>query len=110
MDLDSLTILDLGVGLSLVGGERSIGSDVGRGGDGSGVGETLVDLLSSVNLSNLFFDQLVTLLADVDDLGARDDELGDLSKNLLGDLSGGLVLGKGIWVSQRVVCVVMSAQ
>lgn len=74
------------------------------------VRQTLVDLLSSVNLGNLFFDQLVTLLADVDDLGARDDELGHLSKNLLGDLSGGLVLGEGIWVSQRVVCVVMSAQ
>lgn len=40
LDLDSLAILDLGTGLSLVGGERSVGSDVGRGGDGGGVGET----------------------------------------------------------------------
>lgn len=40
LDLDSLAILDLGTGLSLVGGERSVGSDVGRGGDSGGVGET----------------------------------------------------------------------
>jgi hypothetical protein len=40
LDLDSLAILDLGTGLSLVGGERSVGSDVGRRGDGGGVGET----------------------------------------------------------------------
>jgi hypothetical protein len=103
LDLDGLTILNLGAGLSLVGGKRSVGSDVGRGGDGSGVGETLVDLLSSVDLGNLFLDELVSLLADIDNLGARNNELGNLSKNLLRDLSSGLVLCEGIWVSQSVI-------
>lgn len=40
LDLDSLAILDLGAGLSLVGCERSVGGDVGRRGDGGGVRET----------------------------------------------------------------------
>lgn len=103
LDLDSLAILDLGAGLSLVGGERSVGGDVGRRGDGGGVGETLVDLLSSVDLGDLFLDELVSLLADIDNFGSRNDELGNLGKNLLRDLSSGLVLGEGIWVSQRVI-------
>lgn len=67
--------------------------------------QTLVDLLSSIDLANLLLDQLITLLADLDNFGARDDQLGDLGENLLGDLGSCLVLGKGIWVSQRVICI-----
>jgi hypothetical protein len=103
LDLDGLAILNLGAGLSLVGGERSVGGDVGRRGDSGGVRETLVNLLSSVDLGDLFLDELVSLLADIDNLGSRNDELGNLSKNLLRDLSGGLVFGEGIWVGQRVI-------
>lgn len=75
LDLDGLSLLDLDTGLSLVGGKGSIGSDVGRGGDRGGVGEALVDLLASVDLGNLLLDQLITLLANVDNLGAGDDQL-----------------------------------
>lgn len=65
--------------------------------------QTLGDLLASVDLGDLLLDQLVALLADVDDLGAGDDELGHLGQDLLGDLSSGLVLGEGVGVIQRVV-------
>lgn len=62
-----------------------------------------MDLLSSVHLGNLFLDELVSLLADIDNLGARNDELGYLSKNLLRDLSSGLVLCEGIGVGESVI-------
>lgn len=64
---------------------------------------TLVNLLASVDLGDLFLNELVTLLADLDNLGAGDDELGDLGQDLLGNLSGGLVLGQGIGVTQSVI-------
>jgi hypothetical protein len=52
LDLDGLAILNLGAGLSLVGGKRSVGSDVGRGGDGSGVGETFGAALAMLSNSD----------------------------------------------------------
>lgn len=64
---------------------------------------TLGDLLASVDLGDLLLEQLVAGLADLDILGARDDKLGHLGQDLLGDLSGGLVLGESIGVAQRVV-------
>lgn len=65
---------------------------------------TLDNLLSAVDLGKLLFHQLVTLLADLDNLCAGDAELGDLSQDLLGDLTSGLVLGQSIRVTQRVIC------
>lgn len=103
LDLDGLTGLDLDSSLLLVGGQGSVGGDETGGRDGSGVGEALGDLLAAVDLGKLLLDELVALLADVDDLLAGGNELGDLSKDLLRDLSGGLVLGEGIGVVEGVV-------
>ena len=64
---------------------------------------TLVDLLSAVDLGNLFLNELVALLADGDNLLAGDTELGNLGEDLLGDLGGGLVLGEGVGVVERVI-------
>lgn len=41
LDLDGLAFLDLDTGLALIGGERGVGSDVGRRGDGGGVRKAL---------------------------------------------------------------------
>jgi hypothetical protein len=67
------------------------------------VGEALGDLLAAVDLGKLLLDELVTLLADGDNLLAGGNELGDLSKDLLRDLSSGLVLGEGVGVVEGVV-------
>ena len=64
---------------------------------------TLVDLLSAVDLGNLFLNEFVALLADGDDLLAGDTELGNLGEDLLGDLGGGLVLGEGVRVVEGVI-------
>lgn len=64
---------------------------------------TLGDLLSTVYLGDLLLEELVALLADVDDLLARDAELGHGSQDLLADLGGGLVLGQSIRVGQGVI-------
>lgn len=48
LDLDGLAILDLGGGLGLIRGQGSVGSDIGRGGDGGGVGEAWVNVSESV--------------------------------------------------------------
>lgn len=65
---------------------------------------TLGDLLAAVDLGNLILKQLVALLADFNDLGARDAELGNLGKHLLRDLCSGLVLGESVRVVEGVVC------
>lgn len=65
---------------------------------------TLVNLLAAVDLGNLLLEELVTLLADLDDLGAGDAKLRDLSEDLLGDLASGLVLGQSIRVVEGVIC------
>ena len=103
LDLDRLAGLDLNNSLLLVGGQGSVGGDESGGRDGGGVGEALGDLLAAVDLGKLLLDELVTLLADVNDLLAGGNELGDLSKDLLRDLSSGLVLGEGIGVVEGVV-------
>ena len=70
---------------------------------------TLVDLLAAVDLGDLLLDELVALLADVDNLLARDAKLGDGGQDLFGDLAGGLVLGQGIRVVEGVVYSFRSA-
>lgn len=64
---------------------------------------TLEDLLSTVDLGKLLFKQLVTLLADIDNLCARHAELRHSSQNLLGDLGRGLILGESIRVVEGVI-------
>lgn len=64
---------------------------------------TLVNLLAAVDLGNLLLEDLVTLLADLDDLGAGDAKLRDLSEDLLGDLTSSLVLGQSIRVVEGVI-------
>lgn len=66
---------------------------------------TLGDLLSTVDLADLLLNQLVALVADVDNLGASNAELGDLGQDLLRDLSSGLVLGEGVGVVEGVIWV-----
>jgi hypothetical protein len=86
LDLDDLTGLQNDLGFGGVGHQRGVGSDVGARGDGSRVGDTfaevriwirlfwdwekltLSDLLALVDLGDLLFEKLVTLLTDLDDL------------------------------------------
>lgn len=69
-----------------------------------GVLLTLVNLLAAVDLGNLLLEELVTLLANLDDLSAGDAKLRDLSEDLLGDLASSLVLGQSIRVVEGVIC------
>lgn len=71
--------------------------------DGRGRTHTLSDLLATVDFGNLLLNKLVALLTDVDDLAARDAELGHLGKHLFRDLGGRLVLGEGVGVVEGVV-------
>lgn len=64
---------------------------------------TFGDLLSAVDLSNLLLNQLVTLLADIDDLCTRHAELRHGSQNLFRDLGSSLVLGESIGVVESVI-------
>jgi hypothetical protein len=105
LDLDGLALLDLDSGLSLVALQGRVRGDIGAGGDGRGVGEALVDLLAAVDLGNLLLEKLVALLADGDDLLARNAELGDFGEDLLRDLSRGLVLRESIRVVEGVVYI-----
>jgi len=104
LDLDGLAGFELNSGLLLVSGQRGVRSDEARGRDSGGVREALGDLLATVDLGKLLLDELVALLADGDDLLASNAELGDLSKDLLGDLSSSLVLGESIGVVEGVIC------
>ena len=65
---------------------------------------TLGDLLSAVDLCDLLLEELVTLLADVYDLLASNAELGDGLEDLVGDNTGILVLGQGVWVVEGIIC------
>lgn len=65
---------------------------------------TLLNLLATPDLGNLFLEKLVTLLANVNDLLAGNAEVLDSSQNLLGDLGSSLVLGKGVGVVEGVIC------
>ena len=64
---------------------------------------TLGNLLATVYLGDFLLQKLVALLADGVNLLTRDDELRHLGKDLLGDLSGRLVLGKSVRVVERVI-------
>lgn len=69
------------------------------------LGFTLGDtLLGAPDLIGLVSEELVTLLANVDDLLAGDAKVLDGSEDLLGDLSGSLVLGQGVGVVERIIC------
>lgn len=59
----------------------------------------------TVDLSNFFLNELVSLLADGDDLLAGNAELRNGSKNLLGDRSGGFPFCKVVWVRQGVIYI-----
>lgn len=62
-----------------------------------------LDRFSAVDLGELILNKLVSLLADGDDLLARDTELGYGGKDLLGNTRSHSVLGESVWVRQRVV-------
>ena len=136
MNLDDLAGLQCGARLLAVGLERSVRCDVRAGRDGGAVTNALGDLLSSVDLADLLFEELVAALAELDDAGALRDpscksqylslrvtrssqrsargfeaslRTGDFLKNLLGDVGGDLVLGQGVGVCERVVCGCQSA-
>lgn len=64
---------------------------------------TLLDLLAAVDLGHLLLDELVALLANLDDLLAGDAEVLDSSQNPLRDLGSRLVLGQGVGVVEGVV-------
>lgn len=64
---------------------------------------TLDNLLSTVDLGNLLLEQLVALLADIDNLCAGHAELRHSGQDLFGDLGRGLVLGESIRVVEGVV-------
>lgn len=64
---------------------------------------TLCDLLATIHLGELLFNQGVALLTDLNDLRARDTELGHGSQDRFGDLCSSLVLGQGVGISQSVV-------
>lgn len=92
LDLDDLASLQSDLGLGGIGHKGSVGSDIGAGRDGSGVRDTfypqldftvrkfisrknqknleptLGDLLALVDLGDFLIEELVTLLANLDDL------------------------------------------
>lgn len=70
LDLHSLAGLEGGLGLLRVGHERGVRSDVCAGRNSARVGDTLDDALALVDLGNLLLEELVALLADLNDLGA----------------------------------------
>jgi hypothetical protein len=70
LDLDTLGGLEFDNGLIGIALQGSVWSDKGAGRDGGGVGDTLDNLLSLVDLCNLLLKQLVTLFANVNNLGA----------------------------------------
>lgn len=94
LDLDDLASLQGGLGLGGIGHQRGVGSHIGARRDGSRVGNTLRyesaslvfiylpkeaaltlgDLLALVDLGDLLLEELVTLLADLDNLFTLDTE------------------------------------
>lgn len=69
---------------------------------------TLCNLLSSVDLGNLFIQKLVTLLADGDDLLSSNTKCRNSLQTLLGDNGSALVLGKSIGIAQGVVYLLIN--
>lgn len=70
LDLHGLAGLESGLGLLGVRHQRGVGSDECAGRNGARVGDTLGDALALVDLGDLLVEELVALLADLDDLGA----------------------------------------
>jgi hypothetical protein len=70
LDLHRLAGLEGGLCLLRVGHKRGVGSDVCAGRNSGRVGDTLGDALALVDLGDLLLEELVTLLADLNDLGA----------------------------------------
>lgn len=70
LDLHGLAGLQGGLGLLRIGHKRGVGSDVCAGRNSARVGDTLGDVLALVDLGDLLLEELVTLLADLNDLGA----------------------------------------
>ena len=70
LDLDGLAGAELGLSLFGVGDERRIGRDVGARRDGARVRDTLGDALALEYLGDFIVEELVALLADLNDLGA----------------------------------------
>lgn len=64
---------------------------------------TLLNLLAAVDLGHFLLNELVALLADLDDLLAGYAEVLDSSQNPLRDFGSGLVLGQGVGVVKGVV-------
>jgi hypothetical protein len=69
LDLHRLAGLEGSLSLLRIGHERGVGSDVCAGRNSARVGDTLGDVLALVDLGNLLLEELVTLLADLNDLG-----------------------------------------
>lgn len=70
LNLHRLAGLQGDLGLLSIGDQRSVGSNERAGRNGAGVGNALGDLLALVDLGDLLLEELVALLADLDDLGA----------------------------------------
>jgi hypothetical protein len=70
LDLHGLAGLEGSLSLLGIGLERGVGSDECAGRNGARVGDTLGDALALVDLGDLLVEELVALLADLDDLGA----------------------------------------
>jgi len=70
LNLHGLAGLEGGLGLLSIGHQRGVGSDECAGRNGARVGDTLGDALALVDLCDLLLEELVALLADLDDLGA----------------------------------------
>lgn len=64
---------------------------------------TLGDLLSTPNLANLLLEELVALLANVDNFLAGKTQVLDSSENPFGNLGRRLVLGQGVGVIKGVI-------
>jgi hypothetical protein len=73
LDLDDLSLLQLGGCLFGVGLEGCVWGDVGARRDGGAVADALDDLLALVDLSNFLLQELVTALAELDDAGVSRD-------------------------------------
>jgi hypothetical protein len=70
LDLDNFSSLECGCGFLGVGLEGSVWGDVSAWGDGGAVTNALEHLLAAVDLGDLFVEQLVAALAELDNAGA----------------------------------------
>jgi hypothetical protein len=73
LNLDNLSSLECGCGLLGVGLEGSVWGDVSARRDGGAVTNALEHLFATVDLGDLFVEQLVAALAELDDAGALSD-------------------------------------